>query len=98
MAMCPVSLDEIDDHGTPISVLVGGKTLGTAPKADLYLIKLWNCIEITDPATNQVEKFTVSPTQFALAAATDRIEKVVRSRNLHGKAVLIMSFGRCLPH
>jgi len=82
-------------HGTSVAALAGGLLFGIAPKADLYSIKTSQCgWKLDQHGTRQIEQ--LGPTPRALRAVTDQVEKVVKQRNLQGKAVINMSWCKYL--
>lgn len=64
-----------------------------APRSDLYLIKVTNCMWSENPWGQRTFKYPTVTSQ-ALREATAHIEEVVRARNLQGKAVLSVSWGK----
>lgn len=82
-------------HGTPVAALAAGRTFGIAPQAGIYSIKVLQC-GWKRCANGQIEIVQMGITHRALRAATDQIEKVVKQRNLQGKAVVNLSWGKSL--
>ncbi|KAK1834885.1 hypothetical protein QBC39DRAFT_379284 [Podospora conica] len=79
-------------HGTPVAAIAAGTNFGIAPKADIYSIKLMQCGWRLDAAGDR-EIRTMGITPRALREATDRVERIVKQRNLQGKAVMNLSWG-----
>lgn len=73
--------DGINSHGTCMTSVVGGIALGTAKKAKITMLKV--------PFNDDQEAWTVERTVDALAMVYDDI----MLKNLHGKAVVSMSWG-----
>lgn len=104
---CPEALDDAwfnpwsanpdspKGHGTVIASIAGGRTYGIAPKADLYSVKMLQCGWKNDQwGHKQIVHLGATPR--ALRAATDQIERVVIERNLQGKAVISLAWGKSL--
>lgn len=83
-------------HGTAVAALAGGATLGIAPKANLYSIKVGQCGWKIDQYGDR-ELVPLGVTARAIRAAAERVEKVVKDRNLQGKAVINISWCKYLP-
>jgi hypothetical protein len=65
--------------------------------ADLYSIKTTQCgWKLDAQGKRQTQQLGATPR--ALRAATDQVEKIVKQRNLQGKAVINISWSKsCFP-
>ncbi|KAJ5570548.1 uncharacterized protein N7459_009978 [Penicillium hispanicum] len=80
----PASIDDRYNHGTAIAVLAGGKTLGIAPKAGLYMVK-----HVTDVLSSD-NKILPATSPDAIEDALSYIISKIRT-NAGRKAVVNMS-------
>ncbi|KAF9876860.1 hypothetical protein CkaCkLH20_05706 [Colletotrichum karsti] len=75
-------------HGSAVACVAGGRSLGVASNANLYLVKHKGAAK-----QRSGKVMSVGITRNALQAALDHIHMKVLERRLQGKAVVNLSFG-----
>lgn len=80
-------------HGTEVAGIAAGTTHGIASKADLYLIKGLNCWVERNATTGEMIYHDVKFLPDATRVAFERVEEIVKARNLQGKAVVSFTVG-----